>query len=208
MNWKEQINLTEQFVMKKVAGYDSSHDWWHMVRVRNMASYINAREAIADPFILEIAALLHDAADAKFSGENIDKQYIGICQFMSDSGMEEIGDHVIEVIRNVSFTNKNPEGNLKDPVLLILQDADRLDAIGAIGIARVFNYGGFRNNPLYLPGDQLAKKNQSSIAHFYDKLLKLKDLMNTPTAQLIAGDRHEFLEKYLEQFYKEWDFSL
>jgi uncharacterized protein len=85
--------------------------------------------------------------------------------------------------------------------------ADRLDAIGAIGIARVFNYGGFRNNPIYIPCDQGAIKNQSAIAHFYNKLLKLKELMNTFTAKLLAEDRHVFLEKYLEQFYKEWDFG-
>jgi uncharacterized protein len=111
------------------------------------------------------------------------------------------------VIRNVSFSNKLPSGNQNDPLLLILQDADRLDAIGAIGIARAFNYGGYRNNPIYVPGDQKGMKNQSTIGHFYDKLLKLKVMMNTPTGSHIAEERHLYLEKFMEQFYKEWDFG-
>jgi uncharacterized protein len=208
MNRKEQTDLTEVFVREKAKNFDSAHDWWHVMRVRNTALYINEQEILADPFMLEIAALLHDSADSKFTGTYAEEAYHTIGDFMTANGMAAIKDQVIEVIRNVSFSNKNPEGNLKDPVLLILQDADRLDAMGAIGIARVFNYGGFRNNPIYIPGDRLAIRNESSIAHFYDKLLKLKELMNTPTARLLAEERHAFLGKYLEQFYKEWDFSL
>jgi uncharacterized protein len=208
MNREQQINLTEQFVKSKVAAFDSGHDWWHVLRVRNMASYINAREAGADPFILEIAALLHDTADAKFSGENCEEKYSDIRHFMSDSNMESIVDQIIEVISNVSYSNKNPSGNLKNPVLLIVQDADRLDAIGAIGIARAFNYGGFRNRPLHVPDDTDALVNMSTISHFYDKLLKLKNMMNTPTGRTIAQERHDFLENFLNQFYREWNFAI
>jgi len=207
MNRKETILLTEEFVREKLTDFDSAHDWWHVMRVRNIAKFINEQEALADSFILEIAALLHDASDSKFTGTDAEMAQNAIADFLTANGMAEIRDQVIEIIRNVSFSNKNPEGNLKDPVLLILQDADRLDAIGAIGIARVFNYGGFRNNPIHIPDDQNAVKNQSSITHFYDKLLKLKDLMNTPTAKLLAEERHAFLVKYLEQFCKEWDFG-
>jgi uncharacterized protein len=208
MNRKETINITEEFVRENTKDFDSAHDWGHANRVRNIALFLNDKEDLADSFILEIAAILHDIADSKFTGNDSGRAYKAIGKFMTENGMETIKDQVIDVIGNVSFSKKNPEGNLMDPVLLILQDADRLDAIGAIGIARVFNYGGFRNNPIYIPEERKAIRVQSSIAHFYDKLLKLKDLMNTPTAKLLAEERHAFLEKYLEQFHKEWDFSL
>jgi uncharacterized protein len=207
MNREELIKVTEEFVRRKVSCFDSSQDWWHIVRVKNMASIINNREALADSFILEIAALLHDTADSKFTVTSFEQEYSAIGNFMDEAGMIEIKERVIKVIRNVSFTNRNPAFSLQDPVLQILQDADRLDAIGAIGIARVFSYGGFRNNPIYFPGNGEPMKNSSSIAHFYDKLLKLKDLMNTSTGRIIAEERHRFLEDYLEQFYKEWEFA-
>ena len=130
-----------------------------------------------------------------------------IGEFFGTSGMEDIRDQVIEVIKNGSFSNKFPSGNLTDPVLQIIQDADRLDAIGAIGIARAFNYGGFINNAIYIPGDQTKEKIASTIGHFYDKLLRLKDMMNTVTGRLIAEERNQFMEKFLEQFYKEWEFG-
>jgi uncharacterized protein len=207
MNSKALIKITEEYVKDKMSGFDGGHDWWHIHRVRNMALLINDREALADPFTLEITALLHDMADSKFKGKDAEKEYLSISNFMDDAGMTEIKGQVIEVIRNVSFSNKNPSGNMNDPVLLVLQDADRLDAIGAIGIARAFNYGGFRNNPLYNPSEDESGEQGSTIAHFYDKLLKLKDLMNTATARMIADERHAILEEYLTQFYKEWNFS-
>jgi uncharacterized protein len=208
MNRKEQINLTEAFVRAKMAHFDGGHDWWHVTRVRKMALYINSIESIAEPFTLEIAALLHDTADSKFTAESAEVSYVEIKELMTESGMETISDQVIEVIRNVSFSSKNTSGNLKDPVLLILQDADRLDAIGAMGIARAFNYGGFRNRPIFDPDEQDLAEDQSTIAHFYSKLLKLKDMMNTATGMQIAVERHSFLERYLDQFYKEWDFAI
>lgn len=204
MNRNETTLMTEEFVRQRMAGYDSGHDWWHIERVRRIAKFINEKEALADPFTLEIAALLHDSADSKFAGNDTGDAYALIEEFMINTGLNAIKDRVIEVIRNVSFSKKDPSGNLNDPVLLILQDADRLDALGAIGIARAFNYGGFRNNVIYIPGDQSTVKSQSTIGHFYDKLLKLKDMMNTSTGRRMAEERHLYLENYLEQFYREW----
>ena len=190
-----------------MTGYDSGHDWWHIERVRKIAEYINEQESLTDPFTLDIAVLLHDTVDSKFVKDNAGDGYKVLEEFMINAGLTSIMNQVIEAIRNVSFSNKKPSGNLKDPVLLILQDADRIDAIGAIGIARAFNYGGFRNNAIYIPSDHSGKDTKSTIGHFYDKLLKLKDLMNTATGRKIAEERHMFLEKFLEQFYKEWQFN-
>jgi uncharacterized protein len=200
----ELIKITEEFAKQNLKGYDSGHDWWHIQRVRRIAQFINEQEAIADPFTLEIAVLLHDSADSKFAGDDIENGYAMIGEFMQNNCLGDIKDQVIEIIRNVSFSKKNPSGNLSDPVLLILQDADRLDAIGAIGVARAFNYGGFRNNPIYSPDVELLIP--STISHFYEKLLVLKYRMNTLTAKRLAIERHEYLEEFLKQFYKEWEF--
>jgi len=205
MNRDEIIKLTEAFVRQNMKGYDSGHDWWHIERVRKLSLFINEQEALADPFTLDIAALLHDSVDSKFVSDDPENGYRLVSEFMNESGLAEIKEKVIEVIRNISFSNKNPSGNLTDPVLLIIQDADRLDAIGAIGVARAFNYGGFRNNTLYNP--DMEQSNSSTINHFYEKLLVLKYRMNTLTAKRLAIERHEFLELFLKQFYKEWEFG-
>jgi uncharacterized protein len=205
MNKKEVLKRTEEFVRQKIKGYDSGHDWWHIERVRNVAKFINEQEAIADQFTVEIAALLHDYVDSKFAGGNIENGFAELSEFMDKNGMTKIKEQVVDVLRNVSFSNKNPSGNLTDPVLLIIQDADRLDAIGAIGIARAFNYGGFRNNIIYNPDIEI--KSSSTISHFYEKLLLLKNRMNTLTAKNLAVEKHEFLEIFLKQFYKEWEFG-
>jgi uncharacterized protein len=216
MNRDESIKVTEEFVRKIIRNYDSGHDWYHIERVRKLALFINEQEAIADPFILDIAAILHDSADSKFSGASIEQGYKEIGEFLDKTGMSEIKEQIIGVIRNVSFSKKNPSGNLKDPVLLIIQDADKLDAMGAIGIARAFNYGGFRNNAIYNPDiefynnnlkEQQTNKTSSTISHFYEKLLVLKYRMNTLTAKRLAIERHEFLLIFLKQFYKEWNFD-
>lgn len=216
MDRNEQIILTEEFVKQNLKGYESGHDWWHIVRVRKLALFINEMEVLADPFTVEITALLHDSADSKFAGENTEQGYLLISDFMDNCGLSEIKDQVIPVIRNVSFSTKNKSGDLNDPLLRIIQDADMLDAIGAIGIARAFNYGGFRNNKIYNPDvinseETLHGYHQSvtssTISHFYEKLLLLKYRMNTLTAKRLAEGRHEFLEVFLKQFYKEWDFG-
>lgn len=216
MNRNEQISLTEEFVKTNLKGYDSGHDWWHIERVRKLASFINAMEQLEDPFIVEITALLHDTADSKFAGINKEHGYELIEVFMEKCGMTEIKDRVIDVIKKVSFSNKNNQGDTEDHLLWVIQDADRLDAIGAIGIARAFNYGGFRNNKIYNPaiinseenaGEGQENGTSSTISHFYEKLLLLKYRMNTITAKKLALERHEFLELYLKQFYKEWEFA-
>ena len=209
MNKSEQISKTEQFVKENMKGYDSGHDWWHIVRVRNLAIFINEMELLADPFTVEITALLHDTADSKFAG-NSEKGYLLISDFMDKNGLSDIRDQVINVIKNISFSSKTTK-ELDDPLLFVVQDADRLDAIGAIGVARAFNYGGFRNNKIYDPEligpGGSVNGTSSTISHFYDKLLLLKYRMNTLTGKKMADERHEFLEVFLKQFYKEWDFS-
>ena len=206
MNRNGQILRTEEFVKQNLKGYDSGHDWWHIERVRKLALYINEKEVLADPFLVNITAVLHDTADSKFAGGNSEQGYSMISDFMEKNGMSDIGKQVLDVIKKISFSRNSAQDSLMNPLLCVVQDADRLDAIGAIGIARAFNYGGFRNNPIYIPGEKPEDTGKSTIGHFYGKLLKLKDLMNTSTGHKIAEERHEILEKFLEQFYSEWNF--
>ena len=216
MNRNDQISATEEFVRQNLKGYDSGHDWWHIERVRKLSLFINEMELLADPFTVEVTALLHDSADSKFTGGNTEEAYLAISDFMSNFGMSEIKDKVLNVIKNISFSSKSTSGNPDDPLLWVIQDSDRLDAIGAIGVARAFNYGGFRNNKIYNPeivnSDESEKETcrigtSSTISHFYEKLLLLKYRMNTLTAKRLAVERHDFLEVFLKQFYKEWDFA-
>jgi len=209
MNRSEQIFKTEEFVKENMKGYDSGHDWWHIVRVRNLAKFINEMELLADPFTVDITALLHDTADSKFAGDS-EKGYLLISDFIDKNGLSDIRDQVMNVIKNISFSNKSTK-TLDDPLLSVVQDADRLDAIGAIGVARAFNYGGFRNNKIYDP-EVVSQSGSvggtsSTISHFYEKLLLLKYRMNTLTGKKLAAERHEFLEVFLKEFYKEWEFN-
>jgi uncharacterized protein len=204
MNKLEQIRLTECFVKENLKDYDSGHDWWHIQRVRKLSAYINKEESRADPFIVDITALLHDTADSKFKGASIDKGYKLISDFLKKNELHDIHDRILEVIKNISFSNKNKSEGINDPLLWVIQDADRLDAIGAIGVARAFNYGGFRNNRIYNPEDI---NEATTIKHFYEKLLLLKGMLNTETGKKLAVDRHEFLEIFLKQFYREWIFE-
>jgi len=206
MNRNGQILRTEEFVKQNLKGYDSGHDWWHIERVRKLALYINEKEVLADPFLVNITAVLHDTADSKFAGGNSEQGYSMISDFMEKNGMSDIGKQVLDVIKKISFSRNSAQDSLMNPLLCVVQDADRLDAIGAIGIARAFNYGGFRNNPIFIPGEKPVGIRNSTIDHFYDKLLKLKDLMNTSTGHKLAEERHEILKKFLEQFYSEWNF--
>jgi uncharacterized protein len=209
MNQTDKILKTEEFVKANMKGYDSGHDWWHIVRVRNLARFINEMESLADPFVVEITALLHDTADSKFAGDS-DKAYLVISKFMDKNGLSTIRDQVMNVIKNISFSSKSTRVP-DDPLYYVVQDADRLDAIGAIGVARAFNYGGFRNNKIYDP--EIVSQNgpvhgtSSTISHFYEKLLLLKYRMNTITGKKLAAERHEFLEVFLKEFYKEWEFN-
>jgi len=208
------IEKTIEFVKQELQHAEAGHDWWHIERVWKSAKAI-AKEENVDLLVVEFAALLHDIADAKFHGgdEEIGPQKAG--DFLNAISVDEaLVIHVQEIIRNMSFKSSLGELNFSSPEMLVVQDADRLDAIGAIGIARAFTYGGFKNRELYNPAikpvDKQSKetyKNTTAptINHFYEKLLLLKDKMNTETGKRIAQERHAFMEAYLEQFYGEWN---
>ena len=213
MKENEIINKTVSFVKKELEGAEGGHDWWHIERVWKNACLI-ARDENVNIFIVELAALLHDIADAKFydGNENIGPERAK--QFLEGLSLEKkIINHVENIIRNISFKGGNFVNDFNSPELAVVQDADRLDAIGAIGIARAFNYGGFKNREIYNPSvqpdlqmtkDSYKKSNAPTINHFYEKLLLLKDRMNTVTGKKIAEERHRFMETFLEEFYKEW----
>ncbi|MDB4921188.1 HD domain-containing protein [Mucilaginibacter sp.] len=206
------IDKTAAFVRQTLENAEGGHDWWHINRVWNNAKLI-ARAEQADPFIVELATLLHDIADSKFHNgdEEIGPKMAG--DFLNSINIdEETIQHVQQIIRHISFKSSFDEASFHSIELDIVQDADRLDALGAIGIARAFNYGGFKGreiyNPEIKPNPNLTKaeyKNSTapSINHFYEKLLLLKDKMNTATGKKLAEQRHNFMLSYLEQFYSE-----
>lgn len=212
MNRAEIILKTETFVKSELKNAEGGHDWWHTNRVRNTALHL-AKIEKADLLIVELAALLHDIADSKFNSGDEDAGLHKAAEFMKSLNMDEKNISQIGfIIRNISFKSENIPNEKKSIEFKIVQDADRLDAIGAIGIARAFNYGGFKNRQIYDPDikpnvninkEVYKKSNAPTINHFYEKLLLLKDLMNTETAKRIAEQRHIFTEKYLEEFFKE-----
>ncbi len=209
-----KIQLTLNFVKEELKNAEAGHDWWHIERVWKSAIEIAKQEKV-NLKVVEFAALLHDIADAKFHNgdEEIGPQKAG--DFLKSIQVdEETIIHVQEIIRNMSFKSSLGEVKFSSPEMLVVQDADRLDAIGAIGIARAFTYGGFKNRELYNPAvkpainqSKEAYKNTTAptINHFYEKLLLLKDKMNTLTGKQIAKQRHDFMAQYLEQFFAEWD---
>lgn len=208
------INNTILFVKNQLTNAEGGHDWFHIERVYKNALLISEEED-CDITIVKLGALLHDIADSKFhdGDEKIGPKTARIF-LESQNVSENIISHVISIIENISFKGGNFEKKFNSKELEIVQDADRLDAIGAIGIARTFNYGGFKNRPLYNPNIQpnlnMSKeeyKNSESptLNHFYEKLLLLKDKMNTETGKKIAQKRHDFMITYLSQFYAEWD---
>lgn len=211
MSYMEQ---TIDFVKKELKGAEAGHDWFHIERVYKNALHLLKTEQ-ADEQVVLLGALLHDIADSKFheGDETIGpkKAY----DFMSTIEIpEDVKKHVVQIIENISFKGGNFEKNFRSKELEIVQDADRLDALGAIGIARTFNYGGFKNHPLYDPAikpnlqmskDEYKKHQGTTINHFYEKLLLLKDLMNTETGKKMALKRHQYMEGFLEQFYAEWN---
>ncbi|MFV0571664.1 MAG: HD domain-containing protein [Xanthomarina gelatinilytica] len=215
MNQKEQIEKTIAFVKETLKHGEGGHDWFHALRVFNNCSLISKNEVV-DVFVVQLGALLHDIADSKFHDGNETLGPKLARDFLNSIQIEkQVIDHVINIIENISYgSSLNPSKTFKTPELDVVQDADRLDALGAIGIARTFNYGGFKNRALYNPGIQpnlnMSKEEYKAstaptINHFYEKLLLLKDLMNTKTGKDIAQKRHEFMELYLEQFYAEWE---
>lgn len=213
MTEEEIINSTIAFVKKELEGAEGGHDWWHIERVWNNAKSIAKTEPV-NLFIVELAALLHDIADSKFHGGDEDAGPEKAKAFLNNLSVEvETIAHVEKIIRNISFKGGNFKNDFYSLELGVVQDADRLDAIGAIGIARAFNYGGFKNRHIYNPDvppnltmDKAAykKSDAPTINHFYEKLLLLKDRMNTTTGKKMAESRHRFMEAYLEEFYLEW----
>jgi uncharacterized protein len=211
---ESHILQTIQFVKNTLAGAEAGHDWFHIERVYKTAITINALEH-GDEFIISLAALLHDIADSKFNGgdEEIGPRIAGEFLTTLDLDADIIG-HVQKIIKNLSYKASLGTVDFQSKELDIVQDADRLDAIGAIGIARAFTYGGFKNRVLYNPDIQpalnMSKEEYKSteaptINHFYEKLLLLKDLMKTEAGRSIAEKRHEFMLAYLEEFYQEWE---
>jgi len=211
------IQHTEQFVKRSLQGAEGGHDWWHIYRVWQTAKTISIEEQ-ADTEIVELAALLHDIADSKFhdGDEEIGPQKAG--DFLRTLAVaEETILHVQQIIRNMSFKVSLGEVKFHSKELAVVQDADRLDAIGAMGIARAFSYGGFKQREFYNPEtppnlnmskEEYKKSSAPTINHFYEKLLLLKDKMNTATGKRLAQQRHEFMQLYLEQFYAEWNGEL
>ena len=213
MTEEEIILATIEFVKEKLANAEGGHDWWHIERVYNNALSI-AKSEKADLLTVSLAALLHDIADSKFNDGNEEiGPEIAIKFLQSIQVDQKIITHVENIIRNISFKGGNFTKTFTSTELAVVQDADRLDAIGAIGIARAFNYGGFKNreiyNPNIVPDLQMTKevyKNSAAptINHFYEKLLLLKNKMNTPAGRSMAEERHLFMETFLQQFYQEW----
>ncbi|MDB5030132.1 HD domain-containing protein [Mucilaginibacter sp.] len=206
------IHQTKAFVQDTLLHAEGGHDWWHIYRVWNNAKLITETES-ADLLTVELAALLHDIADSKFHNGDEEIGPITAGNYLQSIDIdEETILHVQNIIRYMSFKSSFDKPAFYSKELAIVQDADRLDAIGAIGIARAFNYGGFKGREIYNPEiapdlnmSKEAYKNSSAptINHFYEKLLLLKDKMNTDTAKQLAQQRHNFMESYLEQFYTE-----
>ena len=216
MNKKLMIEKTKEFVKEKLYGEGSGHDWFHIERVYNLSRYLAEKEN-ADSFIVEMAALLHDIDDWKFSSNN-DNNPTNTEVFLKKIQVnEEDLIKIIKIINTISFKGGVVDSSQETIEGKVVQDADRLDAIGAIGIARTFAYGGHKNRVIYDPNikpinfttlDEVKNENNHTINHFYEKLLKLKDLMNTKSAKEIAEKRHKYMEEFLNEFYSEWNFNL
>ena len=208
----EIIRRTEDFVKTQLTNAEGGHDWWHIYRVWKLAKQIAENEGV-DSIIIDLGSLLHDIADAKFHdgdeeiGPKISQEFLESLEVD-----DETIDHIDKIIRNISFKNSKDQ-KFKSPELDIIQDADRLDAIGAIGIARAFNFGGFKNRAIYNPEiepnlnmtkTEYKKSLSPTVNHFYEKLFLLKNMMNTKTGREMAKERHLFMEEYLDRFYNEW----
>lgn len=209
------IPATITYVKESLAGAEGGHDWNHIERVWRMAKRIQKEEGEGDALTIELAALLHDISDPKFNGGDEEAGFRNAYRFLSDLGLDSNRvEHITKIIRYVSFKGGQDQDKINSIEFRIVQDADRLDAMGAIGIARAFNYGGFKNLPIYDPAIPLREYPDSksyygskapTINHFYEKLLKLKDLMNTSTGKMLAQERHRFMELFLQHFYEEYD---
>ncbi|ARS37731.1 HD domain-containing protein [Pontibacter actiniarum] len=214
MQKEETIAAAATYVRNLLSGEGSGHDWWHILRVWNNAKSIAAQED-ADRYVVELAALLHDIGDHKFHNGDETVGPRMAREWMEQHAVDEdTVQHVCQIIRDLSFKGAGTSSAMATLEGRVVQDADRLDAIGAIGIARTFAYGGHKSREMYNPGikpvlhDSFeAYKNNTAptVNHFYEKLLLLKDRMHTETAKELAQQRHQYMEEFLEQFYAEWD---
>ena len=214
MNKQQVIENTVTFVKESLKNAEGGHDWFHILRVWNNAKLIAKNEQV-DIFIVELGALLHDIADSKFHNGDETVGPKVARNFLQNEGVKEsFIIHIEKIITNISYKGGNFDQTFKSPELDVVQDADRLDAIGAVGIARCFNYGGFKNRSLYNPEiapnlnmtkEEYKNSESPTINHFYEKLLLLKDKMNTVTGKKIAEERHQYMEGFLHQFYNEWN---
>ena len=210
MDKEQLIEKTVEYVKRSMEGGDVGHDWFHVERVWKMAKRICLEEK-ADMFIVEMAALLHDIADWKFHEEG--KAETTAMMWMKTIGVrKEDIKNVVHIIENISFKGSGEKERMSTLEGKIVQDADRLDAMGAIGIARAFTFAGYKNIPIFVPGvdvrenltfERYKETEKSAVNHFYEKLLLLKDRMNTKTGKEIAEQRHKHMEEYLEEFFKE-----
>lgn len=216
MDKERVIEKTKEFVRQKLEGEGSGHDWWHIHRVYNIAVNLAKDENNnADLFIIQLGALLHDIADWKFNGGDTNVGAEVSREFLKGLDVDdETIEHVADIVKNVSFKGSGEKSQMKTLEGMIVQDADRLDAIGAIGIARTFAYGGHDNREMFNPNikpqnhktfEEYKNSRGTTINHFYEKLLLLKDLMNTKSGRKYAEKRHKFMEEYLEEFYAEWE---
>lgn len=214
MTSEKIIENTTLFVQETLKDAEGGHDWFHILRVLNNSRLIAATENV-DLLTVELGALLHDIADSKFhNGDETVGPKVARAFLSTQNVTEEVIVHVINIIENISFKGGNSNQSFHSKELAVVQDADRLDALGAIGIARAFNYGGFKGRGLYDPEIQpnlkMSKEEYKAstaptINHFYEKLLLLKDRMNTETGKAIAEKRHKYMQGFLEQFYEEWN---
>jgi uncharacterized protein len=209
------IQNTISYVQKILADAEGGHDWHHIERVWKTARYLREREGSGDLRTIELAALLHDISDAKFNGGDDQRGSRMAGDFLIEQEVEqERVEHIQTIIQHVSYKGGFTQDQINSVEFQIVQDADRLDALGAIGIARAFNYGGFKNRPIHNPEKSLQVYNDSkayhtsetpTINHFYEKLLKLKELMNTTTGKQMAEERHAYMLRFLDRFHSEWD---
>ena len=213
MTNEQVIQKTADFIKREFSDDSSGHDWWHIYRVWKSALAICEIEK-ADAFIVQLAALLHDLDDWKFNDSGDETPHRARAWLDSCSVDLVTAEAVCEIIRHISYKGAGVENKMDSLEGFIVQDADRLDAIGAIGIGRAFAYGGYKNRPLYDPDsppkmhssfEEYKNSKSATINHFYEKLLLLKDRMNTQTAKRIAEERHEVMVKFLDQFTQEWE---
>ena len=217
MNQETVIQKTIDFVKEVLSDAEGGHDWWHIFRVWKISKHIAQTEKV-NMFIVELGALLHDIADSKFYDGDEEIGPRKAREFLSSLNVQEdVIIHVENIISNISFKGGKHTQKFKSPELDVIQDADRLDAVGAIGIARTFNYGGHKGREIYNPEikpnlnmtkEEYKSSNAPTLNHFYEKLLLLKDRMNTKTGKSMAENRHKFMEQFLDEFYKEWNGEL